>query len=182
MTLTNKSCGACSVCCKDLMFDLAGSLKLAGVMCPHCKAPDGCGIHDTRPQVCRAYFCGWHHLPSLGEEWRPEKSEILILFRNGPAPDGLVDGIEFHLVGSRDRIFWLPLVRYVGTLIEDNDPVYLSIPGDVGYQSPWVYLNDIPSLKEAIQRRDFAMTAAVLGRALQVCIDFPKTKIAPEEA
>ena len=176
MTLTNKSCGACSVCCKDLMFDLAGSLKLAGVMCQHCRSPDGCGIHDVRPQVCRAYFCGWHHLPSLGEEWRPEKSEILILFRKGPAPDGLMDGIEFHLVGARDRIFWLPLVRYIGTLIEDNDPVYLSIPGEVGYQSPWVYLNDIPSLKEAIQCRDFAMMTAALSRALQVCIDFPKMR------
>ena len=177
MTLANKSCGACSVCCKDLMFDLAGSLKLAGVMCPHCKAPDGCRIHDVRPQVCRAYFCGWHHLPSLGEEWRPEQSEILILFREGPAPDGLMDGIEFHLVGARDRILWLPLVRYIGTLIEDNDPVYLSIPGDVGYQSPWVYLNDIAPLKEGIRRRDFAITTAALSRALQVCIDFPKTRI-----
>ena len=32
MTLTNKSCGACSVCCKELMFDIAGTRILAGIM------------------------------------------------------------------------------------------------------------------------------------------------------
>jgi hypothetical protein len=177
MPQSPKSCGACSVCCKDLTFELEGALKPAGVMCQHCKVPNGCGIHETRPQICRAYFCGWHHLPSLDEDWRPEKSEILILFREGPAPDGLMDGIEFELIGSLDRIFWLPLVRYIATLIEDKAPVYLSIPGEIGFQSPWVYLSDIAVLRDAIARRDFAMTTSALSQALQVCIDFPKTKV-----
>lgn len=179
MTHPQKTCGACSVCCKELTFELAGALKPAGVMCAHCRAPNGCGIHETRPQICRGYFCGWHQLPSLGEDWRPEQSDILILFREGPAPDGLMDGIEFELIGARDRIFWLPLVEYIATLIEDKTPVYLSIPGDPGFQSPWVYLSDIAALKDAIAQRDFAKTAAALSQALQVCIDFPKTKIPP---
>jgi len=180
MADTNKSCGACSVCCRELTFDLAAARKPAGVMCPHCTPPGGCGIHATRLQVCRAYFCGWHHLPSLGEEWRPDMSDVLILSRNGPAPDGLMDGIEFELVGGRDRIFWPPLVAYIATLIVDNDPVYLSLPGEPGYQSPWVYLNNIPALQAAIAERHFAKTATALSEALQVCIDYPKTKI-PED-
>ena len=177
MTHSQKTCGACSVCCKELTFELDGALKPAGVMCQHCRVPNGCGIHETRPQICRGYFCGWHQLPSLSEEWRPDKSEILIYFRQGPAPDGLMDGVEFHLFGSLDRLFWVPLVRYIATLIEDKAPVYLSLPGDIGYQSPWVYLNDIPTLNDGITRRDFAMTTAALSQALQLFIDFPKTKI-----
>jgi hypothetical protein len=101
----------------------------------------------------------------------------LILSRHGLAPDGKMDGIEFELIGTRDRIFWPPLVAYIATLIVDNDPVYLSIPGDVGFQSPWVYLNDIPALQAAIAERHFAKTAAALSEALQVCIDYPKTKL-----
>ncbi len=177
MTLVPKSCGACSVCCKELMFDIAGRRILAGVMCPHAAPPQGCTIHQTRPEVCRAYFCGWHHLPSLGEDWRPDTCEVLISFREGPAPDGKSGGIEFELIGARDRIFWLPLVEYIATLIADNDPVFLSLPGDVGYQSPWVYLNDIAPLKDAIANRDFAATTAALSQALQICIDYPKTPL-----
>ena len=177
MSLAPKSCGACSACCKELMFEIDGALKLAGVMCRHAAPPSGCSIHQTRPQLCRAYFCGWHHLPSLGEEWRPDLAEILITFRRGPAPDGKQNGIDFELIGSPERIAWLPLVRYIATLIVDGDPVYLSLPGEIGYQSPWVYLNDIPALHSAIARRDLAATVAVLREALQVCIDYPKTKI-----
>ena len=181
MTVSEKHCGACSVCCKELMFDIAATRILAGVMCPHAAPPNGCTIHQTRPQVCRAYFCGWHHLPSLGDDWRPDQSEVLISFREGPAPDGKIDGIEFELVGARDRIFWPPLVAYIATLIVDNDPVYLSLPGGVGFQSPWVYLNNIPALRDAIAERHFAKTATALSQALQVCIDYPKTKLPEAE-
>jgi hypothetical protein len=167
-----KSCGACSVCCKELTFELFGALKPGGVLCEHAAPPNGCSIHQHRPQVCRAYFCGWHHLPSLGEEWRPDLSGVLISLR---APDGLLDGIDFTLTG--DRIEWLPLVRYIATLIADGHPVYLSLPGEPGYQSPWVYLSNIPALKDAIARRDLAATTAALKQALQVCIYYPKTKI-----
>jgi len=177
MTHSPKSCGACSACCKELTFELFGSLKPAGILCPHASPPSGCGIYPNRPHICRAYFCGWHHLPSLGDDWRPDRSQILISFRQGPAPDGKTDGIEFHLIGPPDRVFWLPLVEYITTLITDDDPVFLSIPGEAGHQSPWVYLNSIPELSDAVARRDFAATTAALSRALQVCIDYPKTKI-----
>jgi hypothetical protein len=176
MTEVHKSCGACSVCCKDLTFEMDGAVKPAGVLCPHACPPTGCSIHLTRPSVCRTYFCGWRHL-TLGEEWRPDKSEILISFREGPAPGGLKDGVEFHLVGALDRIFWVPLVEYIATLIADQVPVYLSLPGEAGYQSPWVYLNDIAELQEGLARRDFAATASALSQAVQVCVEYPKTKM-----
>ena len=175
MTNVPKTCGACSACCKDLMFEIDGALKPAGILCRHAAPPSGCTIHATRPHICRAYFCGWHQLPSLGEEWRPDASEILISFRQ--TPDGQPDGIEFELIGSLTRISWLPLVRYIATLIVDRDPVYLSLPGEVGYQSPWVYLNDIAALQTAIAQRDYEATVAALQGALDVCLAYPKTKL-----
>ncbi len=180
MTQTPKFCGACSACCQELTFELFGALKPGGVMCEHAKPPHGCSIYHNRPHICRAYHCGWHHLPSLGEEWRPDQSEILITFRSGPTPDGKTDGIDFLLTGDHDRVTWPPLVRYIATLIVDGDPVYLSLPGGPGCQSPWVYLNNIPALSDAIARRHFADTAAALKQALQVCIDYPKTPLPGE--
>jgi hypothetical protein len=177
MTALQKSCGACSACCRDTQFELAGKLKPAGVMCPHAAPPKGCTIHATRQPVCRNFFCGWHHLPSLGEDWRPDQSEVLILFRQGPAPDGKTGGIDFELIGDRARLTWLPLVRYIATLIEDGDPVYLSLPGEPGEPSPWVYLSNIPALRDAIVARDFTATTAALGAALQICIDMPKHRL-----
>jgi len=169
-----KSCGACSVCCRDLMFEMEGTLKPAGVMCPHAAPPCGCSIHRNRPPLCRAYFCGWHYLPSLGADWRPDQCDVLISLR---APGGMRDGIEFTLLGNRERLVWLPLVRYIATLIEDGEPVYLSLPGEPGYHAPWVYLSGIPALKDAIARRDFGATTTALGAALQVCLDYPKTAL-----
>ena len=173
--MTQKSCGTCTVCCKETMLVLDGALKLAGVMCPH--AASGCAIYDSRPHECRAYCCGWHHLPSLGEEWRPDNSQVLISFRKGRAPNGLMDGVEFQLVGSHERIGWVPLVEYIATLIVDGAPVYLSLASEPGYQSPWVYLNDIAELQAAIARRHFADATAALAAALEICIAYPKTKI-----
>lgn len=177
MNLVAKNCGACSVCCKELMFDIEGTRILAGVMCPHAAPPHGCSIHASRPEVCRSYFCGWHHLPSLGEDWRPDLSGVLISFRNGLAPDGKRDGVDFELVGDHDKIAWPPLVAYIATLIVDGVPVYLSLPGEIGFGSPWVYLNNIPALQATIAERHFAKTVAALKDALQIAIAYPKTKL-----
>ncbi len=176
MDVSNNSCGSCSVCCEALTFDLGPLRKLSGTMCPHCKVPNGCSVYETRWEVCRTYFCGWRHL-GLGEEWRPDRAQILIAFRDGLAPDGLSGGIEFTLLGSHETLLWLPLVKFIAALMEEPSPVYLSLPGAVGYQSPWVYLNNIPALQDGIARRDLATTHAALTAALQVCLDYPKTKI-----
>ena len=37
--------------------------------------------NDTRYEVCRTYHCGWRALGQLGEEWRPDKSGVLIDFQ-----------------------------------------------------------------------------------------------------
>lgn len=59
-----RRCGACSLCCVVLRVDELR--KLAGVSCIHQRAGDdsaraegGCGIHATRPGICRAYRCLW---------------------------------------------------------------------------------------------------------------------------
>lgn len=54
----SRSCGTCSHCCTVLRVDELA--KPAGVDCVHqCGGARGCGIHETRPTICRGYECLW---------------------------------------------------------------------------------------------------------------------------
>ena len=79
-----RSCGDCSMCCKIMQVDEFD--KPQGVWCRHC-APGrgGCTIHESRPSVCRDYFCGWLMSSNLGAEWQPSICKMLINFEK----DGL---------------------------------------------------------------------------------------------
>jgi hypothetical protein len=72
-----RSCGHCSLCCKLLgVIELA---KPANVWCPHCKpGKGGCGIYSVRPQICRTYACGWLMSETVGEEWYPLHSHMIL--------------------------------------------------------------------------------------------------------
>lgn len=52
-----RECGSCSLCCSVLRVDELK--KLGGVDCQHQCSGGGCGIHETRPQICRSYRCLW---------------------------------------------------------------------------------------------------------------------------
>ncbi len=74
-----RNCGDCSMCCKVMQVDEFD--KPQGVWCRHC-APGrgGCTMHETRPAVCRNYFCGWLLSSYLGPEWQPSICKMMINF------------------------------------------------------------------------------------------------------
>lgn len=71
-----KTCGTCTLCCK--IFPVPELGKPAGKWCRHIVQGKGCGIHETRPQVCRAFFCQWIYSADLGPEWKPEVSRFVM--------------------------------------------------------------------------------------------------------
>ena len=48
-----RACGSCTLCCK--VIAVTDFNKLPGVWCAHCVRGKGCGIYETRPQICRDY-------------------------------------------------------------------------------------------------------------------------------
>jgi hypothetical protein len=76
-----RSCGECSLCCKLAKVDELD--KPEGVWCRHC-APGrgGCTIYETRPPVCRNYFCSWILDSRLGPEWYPLTSKMILSLEN----------------------------------------------------------------------------------------------------
>ncbi|MBL8590317.1 MAG: hypothetical protein JNK46_17415 [Methylobacteriaceae bacterium] len=71
-----RECGSCTLCCK--LFPVLELDKPAGRWCPHVAQGRGCGIHETRPHVCRAFFCQWIWNEELGPEWKPETARFVL--------------------------------------------------------------------------------------------------------
>jgi len=149
--------------------------KPPGVLCKNCKPGAGCTIYDKRPQLCREWYCGWRLLP-FGEEWRPDRCQILVMMLTETMLKGLKYAVQINLIGSHDRISWQPLVSQIATFISNNVPVFLAVPGKAGHVFAQTYLNTFQPLREAIAIANFEMTVSALAQALQSCIDHPKPK------
>lgn len=77
-----RDCDGCTLCCK--VMNVPELEKPAGAWCRHCTIGAGCGIHETRPDVCRRYFCMWTTNGNLGPEWKPSEAKFVI----SPEADG----------------------------------------------------------------------------------------------
>jgi len=148
-------CGGCTVCCTAL--PITEFAKPAGVTCQHCTAA-GCGIYETRYDICRSFLCGWLLLPGLDESWRPDRSGILIRFieREDLPEDyrGPGSGVHFTLLGGEASVLRPGFADYVATLVRRDVGVWLSA------DSPRTLVN--PYLKPAAMAHDKNALTAIL--------------------
>ncbi len=142
-TPSNRSCGACTVCCTALAIETPELRKRPGIVCRHA-APSGCGIYESRYPICRSYFCGWFGLPQLGEDWRPDRSGILLSPRRDGIPDTYEfrEGIEFLILGGEAAIRWPAFLDFLAQLLRGRTPAFLAVPGPEGHYPARVFLND----------------------------------------
>ena len=77
MTLVaGRDCGNCTVCCVAPNIDKPEIQKLSGAACRH-RTAGGCAIYESRPFLCRRFYCVWRTVDIFGEAWRPGKSGVL---------------------------------------------------------------------------------------------------------
>ncbi len=69
------------MCCK--VFAIPELDKGVQQWCRYVVQGRGCGIHPTRPQVCRQFFCHWLFNPHLGPDWQPNRAKFLIYTEMG---------------------------------------------------------------------------------------------------
>jgi len=145
-------CGGCTACCTVLPIGTPELRKRPGVACAQCGA-EGCRIYETRFPICRTYFCGWHTLAMLGEDWRPDRSGIIVSPRKEGLPPGYAgDGIEFLVFGGEKALRRKPFVPALAAFIESRVATYLAITGPPGFFPAGAFLNDV--LGDAVARRD----------------------------
>ena len=144
MTLIpGRDCGGCTVCCVFPTINKPEIQKLSGARCRHCLST-GCGIYDSRPPVCRAYYCAWRTVDIFGDDWRPDKSGVLpYVETEGISEDfDLSTGIGLMLVDNplkTVRQKWFQ--EFVVTGVMNSVPLFLSLPGPRGHQAVTTSLN-----------------------------------------
>jgi len=137
-----RSCGECTVCCTVLLVDTPEIQKEPGATCRHCRG--GCTIYDTRPPVCRDYFCAWRKMDIFGENWRPDRSGVFAQLETEDIPEafGFAAGLTLMLTDHPARTVrqrWFQ--EFVRTGIMNNIPIFLSVPGPRGTQAAKLLLN-----------------------------------------
>lgn len=76
-----RSCGSCTLCCK--LFDIRALNKPQFKWCMHCAVGQGCRIYAQRPDECREFNCSWLTDSSIGDEWKPLRSRIVLTREKG---------------------------------------------------------------------------------------------------
>lgn len=133
-----RSCEGCAMCCK--LGAIAEVNKPDGEWCTHCTSRTGCDIYDTRPAVCRDYYC-FYMLSDLSEDWRPTKAKLMVsLMRNGSVyisvdrtrPDAWKHEPYFSMIkqwsGERRLIVMVGLMAY-GVYPDRIDKLGMLTPG-----------------------------------------------------
>jgi hypothetical protein len=137
-----RACGTCTVCCYALPIDAPEIQKLPGVVCENCTGR-GCRIYESRPTPCRKFFCGWWLLPQLDDEWRPDRSGVLITPETNDIPPEyeLRDGIEFLIVGGEAAVRRPGFVEFVSLCVQRRIPTFVSVAGPEGFFAAKVLVN-----------------------------------------
>jgi hypothetical protein len=155
--VADRICGECTACCVNLKIETDQFKKPADVHCPHlCSA--GCGIYETRPSVCRTWYCGWRYMGQLGLEMRPDKSGILLRVQDGPS-------IVLQPTGGLEVLLAMPAMELLGSLVSSDIATYISMPGKPGYTNVMLHLN--PALAAPVHARDLVGVAQAIVSALE---------------
>jgi len=158
MSAAEKNCGPCQACCVALKIEAPELRKQSGTPCLNL-VPKGCGIYDRRPQVCRAFLCGWRLLPELGASWRPDLSGVMLLRlseREIPSAYRAAGPGWVFVILYEDKALTPGLARYVAGLAAQNSAVYLSA------MTPRIQLNE--QLAALVAAGDMDGVLAVLKR------------------
>jgi hypothetical protein len=140
MTALNKrACGPCNACCVELKIDVPELRKKARVPCQHLTA-SGCGIYAKRPPVCQQFLCGWRLFEELGDDWRPDRSGVMVM-RKAPAElpvlwRGAPYGVHLVIIGGEAAVTRQAFAGYVARQLKSAIPVFLSAA------SPYILLNE----------------------------------------
>lgn len=96
---SGRECGKCSLCCKLLhVIELD---KPANKWCGHCNpGHGGCTIHDSRPNICRSYFCGWMLSSNVSDDWYPLRCHMILSL-------GVFNGVQTMTVTVDGRYPWM---------------------------------------------------------------------------
>ena len=162
--IAGRDCGECQICCIVPNIDTPEIQKVSASRCRNCGTV-GCTIYDTRPQVCRAFHCGWQRTADIPADWRPDISGVMVELELNSLPQFHPTAFRLVLVGDLLQTVRRPdFIDFVINNIRNHVALYLTLPGPRGMQASRLSLN--PFLLQAISR-----SRAEVGTALEAALD-----------
>ena len=154
MSIENRICGACTVCCIVPPVRSSSFSKTSGVSCIHRRIGKGCAIHATRPEVCRDWFCGFRTLEFLTEAWRPDRCGLLVVPEQEDIPLTFSrrQGLKLIAFREADDLLAPFVVDMIAGLVFGQVPAFVSVPGPIGHHGAKALING--ALFAAADRRD----------------------------
>ncbi|HEX4293799.1 MAG TPA: hypothetical protein VHZ29_06675, partial [Rhizomicrobium sp.] len=127
--------------------------KLAGVRCSNLRDDCKCAIYETRPDTCRGFECGWRVMAALGDDWRPDRSGIVLIskLQNNPPGYRPNSGVQIVLL-RRDAVHNRELPGAIASWVTARVPLFLTVAAPVGLVAESAFLN--ASAEGAVRRQD----------------------------
>ncbi len=145
--VAGRECGECTVCCVNLLISDKDFNKPADVACTHRVEKGGCKIYNDRPSVCRDWHCAWRFMPQLDDEWRPDRSGILLRSDE--------NGIIFQPIRDAKKVLTSArAIELIGGGVSQGIPMSMSIPTKKGFLSHGMSLNE--PLQKVVESRSLA--------------------------
>jgi hypothetical protein len=139
--VADRACGECQVCCIALSIDKPDIQKMPGAACRHSLA-GGCGIYESRPHVCRVFFCAWRRLAGIPADWRPDRSGILVMGEDNDQPQFKPMAFTLFVTGNPLKTIRRPdFLDFVLRHVRSNVALYLMLPGGKAMKSARLPLN-----------------------------------------
>jgi hypothetical protein len=107
-------------------------------------------------------------LPELGEEWRPDRSGVLILLE-AVAATGVppLMAVTFMLIAEAFKVIHTPaFINLVRDQALKGAPIFIGLPGKPGFRPKRVWIRDSTLLKAA--REDIGWVETLLDQALRI--------------
>jgi Fe-S-cluster containining protein len=134
-----RACGSCSMCCGPAMSIKAVN-KRFGEWCQHCKPGNGgCGIYETRPEVCRTFACSWVR-GMLPDELHPMKVNAVVAdYHGAPGNDEIVIWLDPGFPDAHQheplKTWIAAAVRFARVKLVHGDQSYIARPDASGSPS-----------------------------------------------
>lgn len=170
----NRECDECTACCKHLTIETTDLVKLPNVKCEHLLKNGGCGIYSRRPDPCRGWFCAWRSLSELDDNWRPDKSGVMLEFSNEQFPGIYANriGYRFTVIDKDKASQNIELAKFLKKQITIGAPCLLAFGNEPAQNPPVTFLNE--AMRTAAAKPDPREILAELNKAIGACEKQPK--------
>jgi hypothetical protein len=176
-----RECGECTACCQYLSIEAEELVKLPNVKCQHLKGGGGCSIYSSRPKICDQWYCAWHSMPQMSDEWRPDKMGVMLEFcrENFPDPFTGKAGYRFTILDKEKVATNRLLAAFVGSQILTGVPCIVSYIGEPG-ELPTPALLNFALAQAALDKNGQAILDGII-KALDASAEQPKQYLKIED-